>query len=138
MRTYSELIKLKTFDERLNYLKCNGKIGIETFGHGRYLNQEFYSSREWKLAKTRVIARDLGCDMGLEGYDIYGQIIVHHMNPLTIDDFENGSDQLFNPEYLVCVCRKTHDAIHYGSKITDPLMPLVERKPNDTCPWKEV
>lgn len=135
MRTYTELVKLKTFEERFNYLKLEGGVGAETFGYDRYLNQVFYKSSEWKRLRDQIIIRDCGCDMALDGYDICGKIIIHHMNPLTVNDIENHSDAMINPEFLVCVSFDTHNAIHYGylppSKYT-----VIERKPNDTCPWK--
>lgn len=135
IRTYSELITLPTFEERFEYLQLNGAVGEETFGFDRYLNQVFYRSRRWKLIRDSIIIRDNGCDLGVEGYDIYGKIIIHHMNPLTIRDIEHESDYLLNPEFLISTTLNTHNAIHYGDKnllITAP----VERRKNDTCPWK--
>lgn len=135
IRTYSELIKLRTFEERYEYLKLNGKVGEETFGFDRYLNQIFYRSKEWASIRDRVIFRDNGCDLGVEGYDIYGRILIHHMNPITKADILERSDLLLNPEYLICVSKNTHDAIHYSDKnllVTGP----IERTKNDTCPWR--
>ena len=135
IRTYSELITLPTFEDRFEYLQLNGAVGEETFGFDRYLNQVFYRSRRWKLIRDSIIIRDNGCDLGVEGYDIYGKIIIHHMNPLTIRDIEHESDYLLNPEFLISTTLNTHNAIHYGDKnllITAP----VERRKNDTCPWK--
>lgn len=135
IRTYSELCKLKTFKERYNYLKLCGQVGKETFGFDRYLNQIIYKLPEWKSVRDKVIVRDCGCDLGMEGYEIGEKILVHHMNPITMDDVISHSQDIFNPEYLICVSHQTHNAIHYGDEnqlILDP----VERSPNDTCPWK--
>ena len=135
IRTYSELITIPTFEERYKYLKIGGKVGEETFGFERYLNQEFYKSHEWQSIRRQVIVRDLGCDLGIEGREIHGKIIVHHMNPITIDDIVSASDFLLNPEYLICTLKSTHDAIHYGDESLLIKAP-VERTKNDTCPWK--
>lgn len=135
IRTYSELITIPTFEERYKYLKIGGKVGEETFGFERYLNQEFYKSREWQSIRRQVIVRDLGCDLGIEDREIHGKIIVHHMNPITIDDIIEASDFLLNPEYLICTLKSTHDAIHYGDESLLIKAP-VERMKNDTCPWK--
>ena len=135
IRTYSELITIPTFEERYKYLKIGGKVGEETFGFERYLNQEFYKSREWQSIRRQVIVRDLGCDLGIEDREIHGKIIVHHMNPITIDDIIEASDFLLNPEYLICTLKSTHDAIHYGDESLLIKAP-VERTKNDTCPWK--
>lgn len=134
-RCYSELIKIPTFEERFEYLKINGQVGEETFGSHRYLNQRFYTSDEWFRIRNYVIARDLGCDLGIKEREIFGLIIVHHMNPITMDDILEHSDRLVNPDFLICTSKQTHLAIHYGDKSL--LIPdLVERRPNDTCPWK--
>ena len=135
IRTYSELITIPTFEERYKYLKIGGKVGEKTFGFERYLNQEFYKSHEWQSIRRQVIVRDLGCDLGIEGREIHGKIIVHHMNPITIDDIIEASDFLLNPEYLICTLKSTHDAIHYGDESLLIKAP-VERTKNDTCPWK--
>ena len=135
IRTYSELITIPTFEERYKYLKIGGKVGEETFGFERYLNQEFYKSHEWQSIRRQVIVRDLGCDLGIEDREIHGKIIVHHMNPITIDDIIEASDFLLNPEYLICTLKSTHDAIHYGDESLLIKAP-VERTKNDTCPWK--
>ena len=135
IRTYSELIRYNTFRERYLYLKLSGKVGEDTFGFDRYLNQIFYQSKEWRSTRDYVIARDNGCDLGIAGHEIYGKILIHHMNPITADDILKRSDFLLNPEYLICTIKNTHDAIHYSDEsllITDP----VERSKNDTCPWK--
>ena len=135
IRTYSELIKLPTFEERFQYLKLNGDVGVETFGFDRYLNQAFYSSDEWKSIRNQVIIRDNGCDLGIEDREIYKRIIIHHMNPITKEDLLYRTEYLLNPEYMICTMKNTHDAIHYGDEnllFKEP----VERKPNDTCPWR--
>lgn len=136
LRTYSELMKLKTFKERFEYLKLDGLIGEETFGFDRYLNQLFYESEEWKRVRSLVIARDNGCDLASLDHEIYGdRIIVHHMNPITKEDIINKTDFLLNPEYLITTIKRTHDAIHYGD---DSILneEFIERVPNDTCPWR--
>ena len=135
IKTYSELITLPTFIERYQYLKLEGLVGKETFGFDRYLNQVFYQSKEWRSIRDYVITRDNGCDLGISGHEIYGRILIHHMNPITANDILNRSDLLLNPEYLICTIKNTHDAIHYSDEsllITDP----IERSKNDTCPWK--
>lgn len=136
IRTYEELSKLKTFEERYEYLKLDGSVGEETFGFDRYLNQKFYKyDPDWKKIRDEVIFRDNGCDLGIEGREINGLILVHHMNPITKDDILNRSEYLLNPNYLITTIKSTHDAIHYGS--SDLLMkdPIVRSK-NDTCPWR--
>lgn len=136
IRTYEELSKLKTFEERYEYLKLDGSVGEETFGYDRYLNQQFYKyDPDWKKIRDEVIFRDNGCDLGIEGREINGLILVHHMNPITKDDILNRSEYLLNPNYLITTIKSTHDAIHYGS--SDLLMkdPVVRSK-NDTCPWR--
>lgn len=135
IKTYSELITLPTFEERFRYLNLNGVVGEETFGFDRYLNQLFYRSDEWRSLRDDIIIRDNGCDLGLEGYDIFGKIIIHHMNPITVKDIENRSEYLLNPEYLICVTHNTHNAIHYGDESLLLLAPI-ERSKNDTCPWR--
>ena len=134
-RTYSELVKLPTFEERFQYLRLNGKVGEDTFGFDRYLNQIFYRSAEWKRIRDIVIMRDNGCDLGVEGYEIHGRILIHHMNPISRRDIEILSDILLNPEYLICTVHNTHNAIHYGDENLLIKAP-VERKPYDTCPWR--
>lgn len=116
-------------------MKLSGLVGDSTFGYDRYLNQMLYNSSKWRRIRNQIIIRDNGCDMGLEGYDITGKVIVHHMNPMTVDDLKDFSDEVFNPEYLVCVSHITHNAIHYGDSSLLPKMPI-ERKPGDTCLWK--
>lgn len=136
IRNYTDLAKLKTFEERFGYLQLNGAVGVDTFGYDRYLNQFFYRSFRWKKVRDIVIVRDGGCDLGIEGRDIFGKIMIHHMNPITLKDLETESDILLNPEYLVCVSFDTHQAIHYGDISLLPKDPI-ERKKNDTCPWKK-
>lgn len=135
IRTYSEVIKFQSYEDRFKYLKLDGAVGKETFGFDRYLNQIFYRSQKWKRARDYVIIRDNACDLGVEGYDIHGRIFIHHMNPITIEDIEKESEYLIEPEFLICTIHSTHNAIHYGDEsllITAP----VERTKNDTCPWK--
>lgn len=136
MRTYTELQKLKTFEERFEYLKLNGVVGDRTFGGSRWVNQIFYQQiPEWKEARRKVIVRDLGCELGLADYPIQGRIIVHHMNPISKEDISERSEIVLDPEYLICVSQLTHDAIHYGDADLLPKK-YEERKPGDTCPWK--
>lgn len=138
IRTYSELMSLPTFEERYRYLKLNGKVGESTFGFDRYLNQQFYKSDEWRALRDEIIIRDNGCDLGIEDREIKGQrILVHHMNPIAVEDILNLSEFLLNPEYLICVTKNTHDAIHYGDEGLLLTVPL-ERTLNDTCPWKRI
>lgn len=135
IRTYTELMKLQTFEERFRYLKLVARVGEETFGFDRYLNQQFYHSQEWKSIRNEIIIRDNACDLGITGREMNKGIIIHHMNPITKDDLIHQSDFLLNPDYLICVSKKTHSAIHYGdeSLLFDG---LVERSKNDTCPWR--
>lgn len=135
LRSYSELSRLRTFDERFRYLLLAGSVGVETFGFDRYVNQRFYRSEEWKHVRNIVIARDNGCDLGIEGRDINGRVYVHHMNPMSLEQINDHMDLILDPEYLVCVTFATHNAIHYGDESYITLAP-VERQPNDTCPWK--
>lgn len=135
IRTYSELIKLPTFEERYRYLRLGGRVGEETFGFDRYLNQAFYKSKEWKDIRDFVIVRDNGCDLGIEDREIYGKILVHHMNPINIEDIVNRTEYLLDPEYLISTVKNTHDAIHYGDESLLIMAPI-ERTKNDTCPWK--
>lgn len=136
IKTYSELLTFPTFEERYEYLRLKGRVGEETFGFDRYLNQIFYKSKEWRSVRDYVIARDNGCDLGIEGYEIFGQILIHHMNPITKEDILERKDVLLNPEYLITTVKNTHDAIHYGDRsllVTAP----IERRKNDTCPWRK-
>ena len=135
IRTYSELIRLPTFEDRFRYLELHGEVGRDTFGADRYFNQKFYRSPEWKRIRNQVIVRDQGCDLGIKGRDILGKVIIHHMNPFTIDDMTcDDAMDLLNPEYLICVSHATHNAIHYGDESFLPEV-FIERRPNDTCPW---
>lgn len=136
IRTYSELIKLPTFEQRFEYLNLSGAVGQETFGFDRYLNQNFYRSTEWKRIRDQVIVRDNGCDLGIEDRTICGKILIHHMNPINDKDILNMTDILLNPEYLICVSHMTHNAIHYGDENLLIKNPIVRFK-NDTCPWKQ-
>lgn len=135
IRTYSELITLPTFEERYQYLRLNGRVGEETFGFDRWLNQKFYKDPEWLRIRDKVIIRDNGCDLAIPGREIYSRILIHHMNPITKDDILQRSKYLLDPEYLICTIKNTHDAIHYGDENLLVKGP-VERKPNDTCPWR--
>lgn len=134
IRTYSELISLPTYEQRFNYLKLDGKVGEETFAKDRWLNQKFYHSQEWRSLRNKIIVRDLGCDMALEGFQIYERPLIHHMNPISQDDILQHSDYLINPEYLITVAYNTHQAIHYGN--ADLLMESpIERRAGDTKLW---
>lgn len=136
MRTYSELLTLKTFEERFEYLKLGCGVGDETFGYDRYLNQTLYNSYEWRQIRKEVILRDQGCDLGIFDREIPGKILIHHMNPITVEDILERRPVVFNPEYLITVSNNTHQAIHYGDeKLITPTV-LVERSEGDTCPWK--
>lgn len=136
IKTYSELITLPTFRERFRYLKIGGRVGEETFGLDRKINQYFYQrSDEWKSIRNYVIVRDNGCDLGIEGYDIYSHIIIHHINPITVEDIRMSSDYLLDPEFLICTSLNTHNAIHYGDESL-LYTSLIERTKNDTCPWR--
>lgn len=134
IRTYKELSRLQTFEERFNYLKLSGSIGTETFGFDRYINQMFYRSKEWKSIRNHVIVRDNGCDLGIEGREIQKGIIVHHINPIKIDDIVSATEFLMNPDYLICTSLKTHNAIHYGDSNLLDKDPII-RRPGDTKLW---
>lgn len=135
IKTYSELITLPTFEERYQYLRLNGRVGEETFGFDRWLNQRFYKNPEWLRIRDEVIIRDNGCDLAIPDREIHSRILIHHMNPITKDDILQRSKYLLDPEYLICTIKNTHDAIHYGDENLLVKGP-VERKPNDTCPWR--
>lgn len=135
IKTYSELIQIPTFEERFRYLQLKGRVGEDTFGFDRYLNQKFYRSAEWRRVRDQVIFRDNGCDLGIEGREIYGKVLIHHMNPITEKDIIYMTDALMNPEYLICVTHETHNAIHYSDEKLLMKEPVVRFK-NDTCPWK--
>ena len=134
-RTYSEMIRLPTFLERYRYLKLGGYVGEETFGHDRYLNQILYRSPEWRKFRRDIILRDNGCDLAAEDYPLYGKILIHHIEPITVRDIEIRDPKIFDPDNVISTCLNTHNAIHYGDEsllFTEPL----ERTKNDTCPWK--
>jgi len=134
IRTYSELRRLKTIEERYNYLRLNADVGDVTFGFDRYINQGFYRSSEWRSVRHEVIIRDQACDLGVDGFDIYDRVYIHHMNPMTVADIRDGDDSILNPEFLIATTLRTHNAIHYGSAAGLPPK-LVERKPGDTKLW---
>ena len=136
IRTYSELIQIPTFLGRFRYLKLDGRVGEDTFGHDRYLNQILYRSSEWKRFRREIIIRDNGCDLACEGYEIFGKILIHHINPITVEDVLNRHPNIFDPENVISTVLNTHNAIHYGDEtllITEPIV----RTKNDTCPWKK-
>ena len=135
-KTYSELIQIPSFIERYRYLRLGGKAGEITFGNERYLNQMLYKSPEWKRLRREIVLRDNGCDMGLDGYSISGVPIIHHINPITVEDIVNGNYRVFDPENLISVSRRTHNAIHYGDEELLLIDEIVERRPNDTTPWR--
>lgn len=135
IKSYSEMIALPTFIERYRYLKLGGRVGEETFGFDRWLNQRFYKDPEWLSARDKVIIRDNGCDLGMEGHEIYGKILVHHINPITKEDILRRDPCLFDPENLICTIKNTHDAIHYGDESLLIIAPTIRTR-NDTCPWK--
>lgn len=135
IKTYSELISLPTFEERYRYLRIGGKVGDETFGYDRYLNQILYTSGEWRSFRDDIIIRDEGCDLGCEGFELNDRIIVHHIDPITVDDVINRHPKVFDPENVICVSHNTHQAIHYGDESLLPLLPK-RRSKNDTCPWR--
>lgn len=135
IRTYTELMKLQTFEERFRYLKLVARVGEETFGFDRYLNQQFYHSQEWKSIRNQIIIRDNACDLAIPDRELSKGIIIHHMNPITKDDLIHQSDFLLNPDYLICVSKKTHSAIHYGDESL-LFEGVIERSKNDTCPWR--
>lgn len=135
-RSYTELSKLKTFEERYQYLKLSGIVGEETFGRDRFLNQALYQCPEWISARREVVIRDNGCNLGVPGHEILDTILIHHMNPVTIEDVLNRSPHVFDPEYLICTNLITHNGIHYGKESVIQVNPI-DRKPNDTSPWKK-
>lgn len=135
IRTYSELRRLQTFEERYSYLALKGSVGNATFGFDRWLNQQFYTSRDWRRVRRDVISRDLGCDLAVDGYEIHSKLVVHHMNPLAIEDLVHGEEAALDPEFLITTTHQTHNAIHYGDA-KQLSRPLTERRPGDTIPWK--
>ena len=134
IRSWTELSRLKTFEERYRYLKLGARVGRATFGWDRYLNQNFYRSAMWKHARDLVITRDDGCDLGIQDRVIYDKILIHHMNPITLEELEHGSPDIIDPEYLICVSHNTHNAIHYGDESLLVTLPK-ERRPGDTRLW---
>lgn len=134
IRRYSELRRLHTLDERFTYLRLRGRPGSDTFGFDRYMNQKFYRSTEWRQIRWHVINRDNGCDLGIDGYDIHHGLYIHHMNPMTVADISSGDPRILDPEFLITVTHKTHNAIHYGTEQSLPRQ-LVERRPGDTNLW---
>lgn len=148
MRTYTELIRYSTFEDRLKYLQLFGSVGDDTFGFDRYLNQAFYRSTEWKQLRNRIIVRDGGCDLGLKDYPITDwyirngrpirpKILIHHLNPITKEDILEHRECLLDPENVICVSEVTHNAIHYGNGTNDICRGWIERQPGDTCPWRK-
>lgn len=135
IRTYSELITIPTFEERFEYLRLKGSVGKDTFGYDRYLNQVLYRSPEWKRLRNQIIIRDDGCDLACDGYDVYGKVLIHHLNPITVEDVLARSRKVFDPDNLVCVSHNTHNAIHYGDVDLLVTGPIIRTK-NDTCPWR--
>ena len=135
IKTYSELIQYPTFEDRFKYLQLKGRVGEDTFGFDRYINQRFYRSIEWKRVRDQLIFRDKGCDLSRLRHELYERVIIHHLNPISAKDISDATDYLLNPEYLICVSNLTHNAIHYGDEsilVTTP----IERRKNDTCPWR--
>jgi hypothetical protein len=135
-KSYSELIQLTSFEDRFKYLEIGGHIGIDSFGFNRYLNQNFYHSPEWLQVRDKVIIRDQGMDLGVDGYPINGRIVIHHINPITIEDVIDRNPDIFNLDYLICCSHQTHNALHYGNEDYLSRFQVVERKPNDTVPWR--
>lgn len=135
IKSYDALILLDTIEDRYNYLRIGGGVGRDTFGFDRYLNQGFYQSVEWKRVRNEVISRDNGCDLGLEGYEINGRILIHHMNPIRPDQIKFFDPDILDPDFLISCSHKTHNAIHYGDENLLPRR-IVERRPNDTIPWR--
>lgn len=134
IRSYSELRRLETFEERFQYLSLRGRVGDPTFGFDRYMNQMFYTSQEWRQIRHQVIARDNGCDLGIPGHEIYDRLVIHHMNPMTPQEIQHGNDSILDPEYLITTVHQTHNAIHYGDPGQVPRL-LVERRRGDTKLW---
>lgn len=135
-KSYLELSTISTFDDRFKYVKLDGTVGKDTFGFDRYLNQQFYKSKEWKKLREQIIIRDNGCDLGVAGHEISGKIYIHHLNPLSPDDIIESTEKLFDPNNLICVSAETHNAIHYGDESILNKHEVIERQPGDTCPWK--
>jgi len=134
IRSYSELRRLETFEERFRYLALHGGVGISTFGFDRYINQKFYNSRQWRNIRHHVISRDQACDLGVDGYEIHDRLLIHHINPMTVEDVSHGDSSILDPEFLITTTHRTHNAIHYGDERLIP-RPLVERRRGDTKLW---
>lgn len=134
IKTYQELRRFMTYEERYDYLRIGGQLGRSTFGFERYLNQALYTSVEWKQVRNRVIIRDGSCDLGIKDREIFGKLCIHHLNPITIEDFEQGNECIFDLNNLICTSINTHNAIHFGSRSTLPSLPIIRTK-GDTCPW---
>lgn len=134
LKTFSKLVRLDTFQERFDYLSLTGIVGERTFGSERWMNQDFYRSAQWKNIRQHVIARDLGCDLAMEGFDIHDRVIIHHMNPMNRDQIAEGDSAILDPEFLITTTHNTHNAIHYGDRSLLPSV-FVERRPGDTLPW---
>lgn len=135
LKSYRNLILLPTILDRFEYLRIKANVGDPTFGFDRFINQDFYQSREWRQVRMKVIARDEGCDLGMPDFPIGGKVIIHHINPITAEDIENASDLLFDMDNLICVSESTHNAIHFGDETLLPAEPII-RRPGDTCPWR--
>ena len=135
LRTYTELTRIPTFIERFKYLKLGGRVGEETFGYDRYLNQQFYQSYDWKRLRRDIIIRDCGCDLAFPDREIFDRIYIHHMNPISPEDILRHSEEVMNPEFLICTSKLTHEAIHFGDESLLFMEPI-ERRPGDTCPWR--
>ena len=133
-RSYSELSRLETFEERYYYLELKGLVGLTSFGFDRWINQRFYKSQEWKTVRDQVITRDNGCDLGIPGYEIHSGLLVHHMNPMSVNDIEHGEEWIIDPNFLITTSLRTHNAIHYGDESCLPRGPIV-RKLGDTTLW---
>lgn len=134
-KNYSTLLTFDSFENRYKYLRLGGNVGDQTFGFERYLNQALYTSKRWRKVRDEIIIRDNACDLGLSSYEIHDQILVHHMNPISVEDIDNNNPSMFDPEFLVCTSLKTHNAIHFGDEKLLPKLPVIRRK-NDTCPWR--
>ena len=134
IRRYSELRRIESFEERFQYLKLGAEVGVATFGFDRHMNQAFYRSTEWKQVRHHVIVRDMGRDLGIEGYDIHGRILIHHMNPMSVADVVHSDDSILDPEYLITTTHKTHNAIHFGDE-KQLQRHLIERRAGDTQLW---
>lgn len=135
IKTYSDFRRLATFEERFDYLQLGGLVGMDTFGYDRYLNQDFYRSRQWRQVRNVVIARDNGCDLGISGFEIHDRVYVHHMNPMITEDLIHGNLDILDPEFLICVTLDTHNAVHYGDRNSLRQRLPIDRRPGDTKLW---